>query len=164
MSTDDFRTNPDRACAPITVDAELFYSASDRHQNLARRICNGDPKRGVPACPVQHACLTHAIHNGEREGVWAGVLMSSPEERRNAANLVPPPPPTPDRPVKLTRAQKMVALQDGVREHWKAGQPDSIIALKLGITIGAVVNIRRRLGLPALYGPGGRRLPQPVNA
>jgi hypothetical protein len=154
----EFMTNPNRACAHAAVDAEMFFSARDIDQNLARRICRG--------CPVQLACLTWALQRGETHGVWGSVLMSSTEEVRKARELIPcqPAPAANVAPVLPTRAEKKAALEAAVRAQWEKNQPDSVIATRVGVAIGTVVNIRKRLQLPALYGAHGRRLPQQVNA
>lgn len=43
-----------------------------------------------------------------------------------------------------------------VRDLWTQRCSDSAIAMRLGLSTGGVSKIRARLGLPGLYGPGGR--------
>jgi WhiB family redox-sensing transcriptional regulator len=168
MSTDDFRTEPARNCANPAVDAEMFFSASDRQQNLARRICG--------SCPVQTACLTWALNHGEPEGVWGGVLMSSPREVREARERTFAEfgqPATKDAEQVKSAAQRKAearAVRDAavaaekdrinaeIRKLWGRGLTDAVIALHVGLHPGAINRIRKRLGLATLYGPKGRRL------
>lgn len=49
-------------------------------------------------------------------------------------------------------------LEERIRELHARGLSDSDIALRLGKTAGGINHVRRRLGLPTLYGPGGRRI------
>lgn len=53
------------------VDPDLFFP--DRGESLepAKRVCRG--------CPVQVACLDHALAGNEKFGVWGGT---SERERR----------------------------------------------------------------------------------
>ena len=50
-------------CAQSDPDA-WFPEKGDR-VGLPRKVCQ--------SCPVQTECLTHAINNGEREGIWGGM-------------------------------------------------------------------------------------------
>lgn len=164
MSADDFLTDPARACASPAIDPDRFFSASDTQQNLARRVCNGT--RPEQACPVRQACLTYALRRREQFGVWAGVLMSSAEEVADALtnNPLPPAAAAARQQNNLNRKQLKKRNEEGVRKYWLQKKSDLEISLALGISFGAVSHIRRRLGLKALYGPGGRRLDQAVNA
>lgn len=58
--------------ACIGLPTEFFYP--DRSAVItagARKVCE--------ACPVQDACLEHALAQGEWHGVWGGL---SPDQRR----------------------------------------------------------------------------------
>jgi hypothetical protein len=123
-----FMDDPARACAK--ADTNLFYSTADTLQNKARRICRG--------CPFTTECLRYAIEQDERWGVWAGVLMSSGEERARAR-----------------RGQHQLDRQ--VRELWEKQHSDREIGAALGIDKRTVRENRHRQQLPALYGPGGKR-------
>lgn len=65
-----------------SVDPELFFptmSYTGGKDNggkvaAAKKICNGDPERGVPACPVLGLCRDYAVlHPEEMDGVWGGT-------------------------------------------------------------------------------------------
>jgi WhiB family transcriptional regulator, redox-sensing transcriptional regulator len=53
----------DAACRGL--DPTIFYPATDEEADTAKEIC--------AACPVQAACLEHAIGNREHNGVWGGA-------------------------------------------------------------------------------------------
>lgn len=47
------------------LDASIFYPGDDDDDaDQAKEICDG--------CPVQEACLEHALTRREKEGVWGG--------------------------------------------------------------------------------------------
>jgi len=46
------------------TDPELFFPEKSRRGNEAKRICIG--------CPVREKCLSYALRNDERHGVWGG--------------------------------------------------------------------------------------------
>lgn len=57
------------------TDPETFFPDKgqiDRARN-AKRLCNGDPRRDIPPCPVRAECLADAIANDERFGVRGGL-------------------------------------------------------------------------------------------
>ncbi len=56
-------------CADVP-DPDIFFPRHDDPGTKARQLCQ--------ACPVRDACLTFAITNDERHGIW-GVL--DPAER-----------------------------------------------------------------------------------
>lgn len=58
-------------------DPDLFDSQAVHETIEAKRICN--------RCPVQVACLEHAIHAKEKGGIWGG--KSQPERDRYAHDL-----------------------------------------------------------------------------
>lgn len=47
------------------LDPMIFYPATDEEAEQAKEICAG--------CPVQMACLEHAIVEREHNGVWGGA-------------------------------------------------------------------------------------------
>ena len=79
--------------APVWLDhakcrglpGNLFYS-DHQHNNTqvqeARSVCLGTHPDHPGRCPVLEDCLTYAIDNGERWGVWGGT---SERERRRIA-------------------------------------------------------------------------------
>jgi WhiB family redox-sensing transcriptional regulator len=70
----------DAPCA--RVDGDLWFpdkgEAAD--SRAAKRICNGDPKRGTEPCPLRERCLQWATSSGQLWGVWGGLTA---RERRN---------------------------------------------------------------------------------
>ena len=46
-------------------DPAIFYPLDDEAAEPAKEVCN--------QCPVQAACLEHAITTREKEGVWGGA-------------------------------------------------------------------------------------------
>ena len=59
----------DALCAQI--DTDMFFPGKGESTADAKRTCM--------ACPVRTQCLTEALANGERYGVWGG---KSERERR----------------------------------------------------------------------------------
>lgn len=53
------------------VDTAKFFTERGESTAEAKAVCAG--------CPVREECLTYAINNGEKAGVWGGL---SPQERR----------------------------------------------------------------------------------
>lgn len=151
-------TDPRRRCSPQHPDAHQWTSDEKSDLTLAARKCQEH-------CPFLAECLARAVGRGEQHFVWGGVIFSKAKHRAAAAAEVGPATTIAGpAPAKSTRAQAKARLDAGVREHWDAEQPDSVIALKLGVALGTVVNVRKRLRLPALYGPNGRRVRQAVSA
>lgn len=64
-----------RNCAP-TERHPLFFSQSEKDQTRARNFCG--------TCPFKVECLTYAVDNDEKHGIWGGVIMSSRPERADA--------------------------------------------------------------------------------
>lgn len=62
------------------VDPELFFPEKGGSTKAAKRLCNGDPDRGAPPCPVRLECLQIALDEDHRFGVWGGL-----SERERAA-------------------------------------------------------------------------------
>lgn len=54
------------------VDTDLFFPDKGAPTADAKRMCRG--------CPVRLDCLTYALDNDERHGVWGG--LSERERRR----------------------------------------------------------------------------------
>lgn len=145
----DFYANPDRGCKD--VDPDLFFSESIAELNKAKKICL--------ACPVREPCDAYATREDVGFGVWAGINRSpdaagrrrrrEEKQAEQAAHLTE---------VRAAVEARRVALDVAVRERWEAGHADGAIALSLDLHPSTVTAIRRRLGLPSLYGPGGRRM------
>lgn len=131
--------HPGRPCK----DNPLWTSDEKADRNDAAELCR---TRG---CPVLQQCGRWAVENGEKHHVWGGLNFDTAEMHAVVAQVAAerPAPPAPE-PVKPTAER--------VRELWEQGLSDSAIALRLGKSPGAVNHIRTRLGLEALYGPGGR--------
>jgi hypothetical protein len=47
-------------------------------------------------------------------------------------------------------------LNEKVAEYWAQGLSDQAISMQVGCHLSQVARVRRRLGLAALFGPGGR--------
>lgn len=47
------------------LDPAIFYPLTDEEADDAKSVCS--------ACPVQEACLEHAIGHREHNGVWGGA-------------------------------------------------------------------------------------------
>ena len=47
------------------LDPTIFYPATDEEAEDAKAVC--------AVCPVQEACLEHAIGHREHNGVWGGA-------------------------------------------------------------------------------------------
>jgi hypothetical protein len=61
-----------------------------------------------------------------------------------------------DHPLSVTRQQP--DLEQAIRELWAADLKDIEISLRIGQHVSVVGKVRKRLCLPAKFGPGGRRL------
>lgn len=62
----------DAAC---TIDPELWFSLNPFEIDEAKKICRH--------CPVRKQCLTFAVDNDERFGVWGGETSYQRAARRN---------------------------------------------------------------------------------
>ena len=64
------------------TDPDTFFPDKSRHDitKEAKRICNGDPKRGILPCPVKAECLADALEKNEGFGVRGG--LTEHERRR----------------------------------------------------------------------------------
>jgi hypothetical protein len=146
----EFMSDPRRGCAPANLQhhPDYFFSIYAHERATARNTCAG--------CPFKTDCFTYAIEHGETAGIWGGQGMEN--RPRPAKKATPKPVATP----RLTKEQTRVHLERQVRELWERDLSDSTIAVNLGLHCGAVTRIRNRLGLPALYGAGGKRLPRTV--
>jgi len=67
------------------VDPNTFFPGKGRANATAKRVCR--------ACPVQQACLDHALRHGEHHGVWGG--KSARERARMVTELGLPYVPSP---------------------------------------------------------------------
>jgi len=90
----------DAAC--VGTDPELFFplkdvtprSERDRDEHndhsqaalikIAKRVCNGDPATGRPACPVLLECLAYAMAHHEKHGIWGGLTFPERNQLRRA--------------------------------------------------------------------------------
>lgn len=61
------------------TDPESFFPEKGGSVREAKRICNGDLKRGTPPCPVRAECLAYALQTRERFGIYGGLTE---KERR----------------------------------------------------------------------------------
>ena len=61
------------------TDPEAFYPDPGTQAFAAKQVCR--------RCPVTSDCLTHALMNDERHGVWGGL---SERERRRLKSAPPP--------------------------------------------------------------------------
>jgi hypothetical protein len=125
MTSDDFLTDPARACAPETGWSFLFTSDDRDDHDRAKQICRR-------RCPFQQQCLTYAVDRDERWHVWGGVVMSSAVERRHAHLGVP-------------------STADLVRQLWEQDLTDPQIAQRLQLDASSVTEHRKRAGLPSNY-------------
>ena len=85
------------------LDPAIFYPLTDDEAEEAKSVCG--------ACPVQEACLEHAIGHREHNGVWGGATE---RERQRI----------------IRRRRRLRAL----------GTPGSSVAASAGETAGAVVS------------------------
>lgn len=60
MNPQSWRTHA--ACRGI--DPEIFFPVTDEDADQAKEVC--------AECPVQEACLEHALGGREKEGIWGG--------------------------------------------------------------------------------------------
>lgn len=128
-----FATRPwmdEALCAQ--VDTELFYPEKGGSTRSAKQTCM--------ECPVREQCLTYALENGERYGIWGGL---SERERVVAAR---------ERGVVNPRVGPAAAISDShVRGLHSRGFNDVEIARELGCVPETVLRARRRLNLAAIH-------------
>ena len=67
-STDVDRWRDAAACRGMNPN--IFYPEARSDEDAAKRICR--------ECVVQNECITSALINGEKDGIWGG---STPKER-----------------------------------------------------------------------------------
>jgi hypothetical protein len=91
--------------------------------------------------------LQVGISRGMTLDQMAKRLHRSGAELRQVVGIVPPSP----------RVAAKEQLDRLVADLWKQELSDGDIALRTGRHTGSITKVRRRLQLPALYGPGGRR-------
>lgn len=131
--------HPDRPCK----DNPLWTSDDKKDLNDAAKLCR---KR---ACPVLELCGRWAVETGEKHHVWGGLNFSTAEMHAVGEEAAGRVPGTAGRKPDPTVDQQ-------VRELCERGLSDSDIALRLDKWPGSIGHIRKRLGLAAQYGPGGR--------
>lgn len=133
--------HPDRPCKDNPL-----WTSNDKHElNEAAKLCR------KLACPVLQQCGRWAVDNGEKDLVWGGLNFSTAEMRavvEEAAGRVP----------GVRGRKSSLTLEQQVRELWADKLSDSTIALRVGKTPTDISKLRKKLGLAALYGPGGRPL------
>jgi WhiB family redox-sensing transcriptional regulator len=80
MATPDFQYPPEWTAQAICAqtDPEAFFPDRSGSLAIAKTICNGNPARGRPPCPVLTQCLEYALAAHEKYGIWGGM---SPRER-----------------------------------------------------------------------------------
>jgi WhiB family redox-sensing transcriptional regulator len=66
----------DAACRGM--DAELFFPGRGEPSAAAKAVCR--------PCPVRFDCLSYALNNGEKHGIWGGL---SERERRRLRRRIP---------------------------------------------------------------------------
>lgn len=66
------------------VGLELFYSDAGETAAtaMAKRVCNGDPDKGVEPCPVLRECLSWSLDINDS---WAVLGGMSPRQRQRYA-------------------------------------------------------------------------------
>lgn len=64
------------------VDPDEWFPEKGSSSATAKRICNGNPKRGTIPCPVRDACLEWALETGQRWGVWGGMTATERKQLR----------------------------------------------------------------------------------
>jgi hypothetical protein len=136
-----FMFHPDRPCK----DGTKWTSDDKKELGEAARLCR------KLACPVLQECGQWAVENGEKHHVWGGLNFGTAEMHAVVEQAAGRKPGTAGRKPNLPIDQQ-------VRELWAEGLNDSTIALRLDKTPTDISKLRKRLGLAALYGPGGRRL------
>ena len=73
---DDWRA---RGLCRTHPNPDLWYPDKGGDAKPAKLVCNGDEKRGIPACPVRRECLRDALETDDMHGVFGGL---SARERR----------------------------------------------------------------------------------
>lgn len=120
------------------VDPELFYPEKGGSVREAKQVCL--------ACPVRAQCLTYALAQGERFGVWGG-------ESERARRALSRPGQSPTRET----APRVRARVAQVRRLTGAGLSDRQVGDRVGCTTRTVARIRARFAIPASRVPGDRR-------
>lgn len=64
------------------VNPNIFHP-DDGDYTLAHTYCD--------RCPVRADCLTHALTNNERDGMWGGRTERARQRMRATAHMAPPP-------------------------------------------------------------------------
>lgn len=78
MAREDWERDSDweKDAKCLGEDPELFFPGRAKAvyritATKAKAICQG--KDGRPVCPVREECLTHALDQDERYGIWGGL-------------------------------------------------------------------------------------------
>lgn len=66
------------------VDADLFHPerTDSDGTRIAKRVCNGDPRRGTTPCPVLDTCRDWALETGQLWGVYGGLSARERQKLR----------------------------------------------------------------------------------
>lgn len=59
-------------CSQVDPDLHFPEKGQWTQTQRAKRVCNGDPKRGIEPCPIRMRCLEVALANHE-VGIWGGT-------------------------------------------------------------------------------------------
>lgn len=60
-------------CAQTDPESWFPEKGQGDRAKAARAVCNGNPARNVPPCPVREECLAYALEHDERFGIFGGV-------------------------------------------------------------------------------------------
>jgi hypothetical protein len=120
-----------QVCA--TVDPEEFHPEQGERIDAAKRICKGDPDRGIAPCAFLNPCLQYALHHSV-SGVWGGTSGLERQNLRRKLHIVAQPLSFGTGPTNVTTAKRMASR----------GTPVVRIAEHLQITQEAVQRILRQ--------------------
>lgn len=134
-----FMFHPDRPCK----DGTKWTSDDKKELGEAARLCH------KLACPVLQECGRWAVENGEKHHVWGGLNFGTAEMHAVVNEAA-------GRASGVVGRRSDPVLEEQVRQLYAKGLSDTTIALQLGRWPGTIGHIRKRLGLDALRGPGGR--------
>jgi WhiB family transcriptional regulator, redox-sensing transcriptional regulator len=126
----------DALCAQVATEA-FFPLSGGQDAHRAKKVC--------AECPVRIDCLTYALQNDIRQGIWGGT---SPNERRRMARSVPRVSPHGRHPWSTSELSALRKLHD-------AGASDVAIGRVLNRPRESVRAARRRLGLAATHAAFG---------
>lgn len=136
----------DAACRGL--DPDLFFPERGESTKEAKRVCLGDPRHNIPACPVRDECCAKALtlREGSKPmpGIWGGTsererrLLRRGRPKRQAAWYETDP------------AKEIVAML-----MLDAGHSYEEISIQIHVGRQAIRNwiVRRRNGLTATSAP-----------